>query len=159
MKRIIATIVVILLCTTTFAQLKTTREDRAYWNGFVDYLEAKGLKGSKDLDSRKLNLGQKLFDAYNKLNNKNIDYHNFVTLVQTDIIEYRNQALAQIKLSIERHKLNPRYPIKFAGSEEEFMSGLSSVDGFAGQHTTSWKFPKEGIVGVNMGNDLYASNR
>lgn len=159
MKRIIVTIVAIFLCATAFAQLKTTREDRAYWNGFVDYLEAKGLKGSKDLDSRKLNLAQKLFEDYNKLNNKTVDYHTFITLVQTDIIEYRNHALAQIKLSKEMHKLNPRYPIKFKGAEEEFMSGLSCIDGFAGQHTTSWKFPKEVIAGVNVTNDLYASNR
>jgi len=159
MKKIFTTVLVVLLCLKTFAQLKSTKEDRAYWNGFVTYIESKGLKGSKTLDCRQRNLAAKLFADYNKLNNKSIKYSSFVTLVQRDIIEYRKQALEQIRQSREKHQQNPQYRLLFDGSDDQFMPGLSVVDGFAGVLTTSWRFPNENVIGANATNDLYASNR
>jgi hypothetical protein len=160
MKKTIFTILSVLLFSSAFAQFNTTRDDRAYWNGFVDYVEAKGLTGLKDLNRKDLNIAEKLFQDYNKTNNRSLDYTSFVTLVQRDIIQYRKQALEQIRISRVKHAQDAKYPLMFKGADSEFMAGLSVIDGFAGVQTTAWRFPKEVVLGLNSFriNDVYANN-
>jgi hypothetical protein len=160
MKKMITTVLIMLMGCAVFSQLKTTRQDRTYWNGFVDYVELKGMKGNANLNRKDLNLTENLFNEYNKINKKSVSYTDFVKLVQSDIQAYREQALTQIRLSRQKHAQNPKYPLMFSGKDEEFMQGLSVIDGFAGMQTTSWKFPKEIVAGLDYirTNDIYVSN-
>lgn len=128
---------------------KSGKESRAYWNGFVDFLQTKNLKGSKELDKRSTLLSESLFNEYNTLNNKKVDYTKFIILVQTCIKKYREDAL------IEIHAGRTFCDIK---SDDEFMVGLSKIDGFAGSKTTSWKFPVEIIINTKLKNNLYINN-
>lgn len=161
MKKLIITFIAVMVSFSAFSQLKTTSQQRSYWNGFVDFIRSKGLKGSELLDRKDLDISHKLFNAYNKLHKKLVDYSTFVTLVQQDIIEYRKMALEQIRLSRAKHSENPAYPLMYAGDDNSFMAGLSQLDGFAGVKTTSYKFPKEFVINspVLKYNDLYARNR
>lgn len=160
MRKSIFTFLFTLLISSAFAQFTSSREDRAYWNGFVDYVQAKGFIGSKDLNRRDLNIAEKLFDSYNAANKRSVDYKSFVTLVQRDIQQYRKQALEQIKISRVKHAKNSNYPLMFKGTDDEFMAGLSVVDGFAGVQTTAWRFPNEVVLGLNQlrFNDIYVTN-
>ncbi len=160
MRQVFFTFFFTLLISSSFAQFNSSRDDRAYWNGFVDYVQAKGLTGSKDLNRRDLNIAEKLFHDYNSVNKRSVDYKSFVTLVQRDIQQYRKQALDQIKISRVKHAKNPNYPLMFKGTDEQFMAGLSVVDGFAGVQTTAWRFPNEVVLGLNQlrFNDIYATN-
>lgn len=158
MKRLTITILTAtLFCVTAFAQMKTTTADRAYWNGFVDYVSAKGLAGSKDLNRHDLDIAHKLFAEYSAVKGRTVNYKAFVTMVQTDIAQYRRAALRQIQISRAKHADNPNYPLAFEGSDDEFMKGLSQIDGFAGVLTIGWKFPSEVVVGCTYSkpNDLY----
>ncbi|WP_158827208.1 hypothetical protein [Mucilaginibacter lacusdianchii] len=160
MIKTIITAIFILFAYCVSAQVKITKEDRAYWNGFVEYVEAHGLKGSSDLNRKDLGLAEKLFNQYNKANKRVLNYSAFITLVQADIKEYREQALAQIRTSRAKHSENPDFPLMFDGTDEEFMPGLSIVDGFAGVKTTSWKFPNEIVLGLAYlrTNDIYRNS-
>jgi len=109
---------------------------RQQWNGFVDFVAAKGLKGSPKLDQRDTNLSKKLFEEYSKQNKLQLNYDEFIPKVQQDISNYRTKALEQIKSG----------KAVFNGAEEDFMPGLSNVDGWAGSRTTSYKFPSDKIV-------------
>ena len=160
MKKLIITFIAVMVSFSAFSQLKTTSQERSYWNGFVDFIKSKGLKGSKLLDRKDLDISHKLFAAYNKIHRRLVDYGSFVTLVQQDIIEYRKMALEQIRLSRIKHNENPAYPLMYAGKDESFMAGLSQLDGFAGVKTTSYKFPKEIVLNTSVlkYNDLYVRN-
>ncbi|WP_342646555.1 hypothetical protein [Mucilaginibacter sp. CSA2-8R] len=160
MRKVIFTLLCTLLISSAFAQFNSSRDDRAYWNGFVDYVQAKGFTGSKDMNRRDLNIAEKLFHDYNAVNKRSVDYKSFVTLVQRDIQQYRKQALDQIKISRVKHAKNSNYPLMFKGTDEQFMAGLSVVDGFAGVQTTAWRFPNEIVLGLNelRFNDIYATN-
>lgn len=160
MRKVIFTFLCTLFISSAFAQFSTSKDDRAYWNGFVDYVQAKGYKGHKQLNRRDLNISEKLFTEYNAYNKRNVDYKSFVTLVQRDIQQYRKQALEQIKVSRVKHAKNASYPLMFKGTDNEFMAGLSIVDGFAGVQTTAWRFPNEVVLGLNelRVNDIYVTN-
>jgi len=160
MKKLFITFIAVVVSLSAFSQLKTTEQERAYWNGFVDFIKSKGLKGSRLLDRKDLDISHKLFVTYNKIHRRFVDYVSFVTLVQQDIIEYRKMALEQIRISRAKHNENPTYPLMYAGKDESFMAGLSQLDGFAGVKTTSYKFPKEIVINspVLKYNDLYARN-
>ena len=118
--------------------------DRAFWNGFVQYVQKKGLKGSPELDKRDLNLSKKLFSEYSAANNAAYDYDTFVPQVQQHISDYRNKAIEQIKTGkaqLPGYNNDPKFDF-----DANFMSGLSAVDGWAGSKTTSWQFPQEKMV-------------
>lgn len=137
--------ITLLLITFAASAQRLTSADRTYWNGYVNYLETKGLKGSALLDSRSTELSKKMFNTYSKEQGRTIDYTFFVTLVQVDIAEYRTKALSQIHSG----------KATFAGADSEFMSGLSVIDGWAGSKTTSYKFPSETVSITNVPNNLY----
>lgn len=60
----------------------STADDRRKWNQFLDYLEKKGVGGSKDLDQRDKSLGKKLLTEYNKANPKDQVSENFIPTAQ-----------------------------------------------------------------------------
>lgn len=118
--------------------------DRAYWNGFVKYVQQKGLKGSPQLDRRDLSLSKKLFAEYNVLNKGDYDYDRFVPMVQQHIADYRKKAIENILAGKSGIKDYNGDPAKY-DFDGRFMTGLSSVDGWAGSKTTSWSFPNEKV--------------
>ena len=119
-----------------------TQEDRDYWNGFVDYVDKKGYKGSTELDKKDLGLSKKLFEEYSGGTKK---YEEFVPSAQGAMSQYREESLKQIRSGAVAYK----------GKEEDFMPGLSTVDGWAGSKTTSWKFPVNKIKGTTKENTVY----
>lgn len=123
-----------------------SNNDRQFWNGFVDYVAQRGYAGSPRLDERSTKLSRLLFDEYNRTNKGNYAYDTFIPAIQTDISNYRNNAINEIKKgnikvtnddgSLYRGNIND-YDF-----DNNYMQGLSNVDGWAGSRTTSWKFPK-----------------
>lgn len=113
-----------------------TRSERLIWNGFVDYLATKNYKGSPELDKPPREKSVQLWKDYCKINNLTLDYHRFVSHVQRNIIAYRSYAWSKIKSG----------KAIYTGTEADFMPGLSTVDGWAGSRTTTYKFPADSLV-------------
>lgn len=116
-----------------------TKEKRDLWNNYVDYLNTKGLKGSKDLDNKDTQLSRKVFDEYTKANKLNLKYDEFIPEIQRSISTYRNAAI---------NKINSGEAV-YTKPIDTFMQGLSTVDGWAGSKTTSWKFPSDNLLDKN----------
>lgn len=120
--------------------------DRQFWNGFVDYVAQRGYAGSPKLDERNTKLSRTLFDEYNRLNNGTYQYDTFIPSIQKDIAAYRNNAINEIKKNNLRvtNDDGSLYTGKIDDYDfdNNYMQGLSNVDGWAGSRTTSWKFPK-----------------
>ena len=72
------------------------KEERAFWNGFVDYLDVKGLKGSAKLDKPGHDNSMVLFNEYCKSKGVAVPYKTFITQVQTTISVYRAAAWSQV---------------------------------------------------------------
>lgn len=127
-------------------------QDRSFWNGFVDYVEKKGLKGSPDLDKRDLGLSKTLFDEYAKEVKSPYKYEEFVPAVQQNIADYRNTAIEKARrgeIQIPGVDYTNKASVVDVGDEalkSMFMSGLSDVDGWAGSRTTSWRFPRQEVL-------------
>ncbi|MVN89643.1 hypothetical protein [Mucilaginibacter aquatilis] len=117
------------------AQVITPKE-RMIWNGFVDYLAIKKFKGSAELDKPPREKSVQLWKDYCKAINLKLDYHEFVSHVQRNIIAYRKYAWQKIKDG----------KATFNGTEADFMPGLSTVDGWAGSRTTTYKFPPDSLT-------------
>lgn len=111
------------------------KKERGIWNGFTQFVADKGYKGSKDLDSRDKGLSKQLWGDYTKQNNLDLEYDTFIPQVQSEISAYRNNVINMARQG------KAQIP-----SEDQFMQGLSKVDGWAGSRTTSWKFPEETAV-------------
>lgn len=127
-------------------------EDRQFWNGFVDYLDKKGMKGSADLDKRDVQLSKRLFDEYNQQQKTSYDYNEFIPKVQSFIKDYRDKAIEGVKggtIKLPGYEGQADYDF-----DNNFMQGLSNVDGFAGSKTTSWKFPNEAVVDQSTNREL-----
>lgn len=122
-------------------------QDRSTWNGFVDFVDSKGMKGSPTLDDRNQNISRGLWDEYSTSKGINKSYDEFIPTVQYNISEYRNRAIERMKSgemnlsNFTREQLNaPDFDWN-----KNFMQGLSDIDGWAGSRTTSWKFPSETV--------------
>lgn len=140
-----------------------TSNDRQFWNGFVDYVAQKGYAGSPRLDERNTKLSRMLFDEYNKLNNGSYAYDTFIPSIQREIANYRNNAINEIKKNNLRVTNDDgslyKGKIEDYDFDNNYMKGLSNVDGWAGSLTTSWKFPKayleKGGKTTEIDNTLY----
>lgn len=110
-----------------------TPEEKKQWNGFVDFLDKAGLKGSPMLDNRNTAMGAKLMEEYRKANPSFSLTYDRVKDVQGDLQTYRADMVDKFK--------NGKIVVEGVKSEEEIMPGLSSVDGWLGSKTSSWKFP------------------
>lgn len=60
----------------------STKDQRTKWNQFLDYLEKKGVGGSKDLDARDKGLGIKYLNEYNKANPDSAVSKEFIPTAQ-----------------------------------------------------------------------------
>jgi hypothetical protein len=112
-----------------------TVEQRAQWNGFLDYLDKQKLGGNADLDKRDQSLGLQQMAAYKKANPnfsitpdqiKNIQYEQY-QLRKGDSFS----TLTPEQLKYVRNGLNPA-----------FMSRpVSPVDGWLGSITSKLYYP------------------
>ena len=100
------------------------------WNDYVQYLQTKGLKGHPSLDQGDTALN--VLDAYRKENPKTLLTRENIPLIQQEFSTYRGKALADIKSGKATGPVNP---------DENFMPGLSKIDGIPGSMTTSYSFP------------------
>ncbi|HMW10866.1 MAG TPA: hypothetical protein PJ987_10545 [Bacteroidia bacterium] len=104
---------------------------REGWNSYVDWLEAKGLKGNPSLD--KDDFGGQMIDKYKLENPDSPISREMIIPIQKDFIVYRDFVLEEVK--------NKKARLADGVTPETFMKDLSVVDGIAGQKTTKFKFP------------------
>ena len=104
---------------------------REGWNSYVDWLEAKGLKGNPSLD--KDDFGGQIIDKYKLENPDSPISREMIIPIQKDFIVYRDFVLEEVK--------NKKARLADGVTPETFMKDLSVVDGIAGQKTTKFKFP------------------
>jgi len=104
---------------------------REAWNSYVDWLEAKGLKGNPSLD--KDDFGGQMIDKYKLENPDSPISREMIIPIQKDFIVYRDFVLEDVK--------NKKARLADGVTPETFMKDLSVVDGIAGQKTTKFKFP------------------
>jgi len=104
---------------------------REGWNSYVDWLEAKGLKGHPSLD--KDDFGGQMIDKYKLENPDSPISREMIIPIQKDFSVYRDFVLEDVK--------NKKARLADGVTPETFMKDLSVVDGIAGQKTTKFKFP------------------
>lgn len=110
-----------------------TPQNMEDWNNFIKYAQQQGLAGSPKLDVRDQNLGQDLLNNYVKANpNTSLNYA-LVPKIQQELQYYRQQILDRISKGGGE--------LANGATPENFMSGLSKVDGWLGSRTTSYSFP------------------
>lgn len=138
---------------------KLTPAQKEAWNRFIDFVATQKMAGHPSLDQRNKNVGMGLLQAFNL---KNPDYAlplEIVPVVQKELNDYRNEALAKWKAG--------KAIIEGVEKEEDFMPGLSQVDGWPGTKTLSSKFPgatltrttSEGTEVKKFGTDHEAYNK
>lgn len=104
---------------------------REGWNSYVDWLEARGLKGNPSLD--KDDFGGQMIDKYKLENPDSPISREMIIPIQKDFSVYRDFVLEDVK--------NKKARLADGVTPETFMKDLSVVDGIAGQKTTKFKFP------------------
>lgn len=120
------------------APKKLTSTQMQHWNGFVDFLDSKGYKGSKDFDNKDQKLGQLAMDSYKKQNpDFSLTLAN-IPAVQKGILETREHAISQLKTG----KATLEKGLDAGKDYQNFMPNLSKPDGWLGSKTSSHKFPE-----------------
>ena len=117
---------------------KLTSTQMQHWNGFVDFLDSKGYKGSKDFDNKDQRLGQLAMDAYKKQNPDFSVTYADIPAVQQGILETRQHAINQFKTG----KAKLKEGLDSGKDYENFMPNLSNPDGWLGSKTSAHKFPE-----------------
>ena len=120
---------------------------RAEWNKYLDWLEAKGMRGKPDLD--KNDLGGKMIDAYRKENPNTPITREMVIPIQKDFGKYRDWSLEEVKAG--------RSALAEGVTPENYMRALSIVDGIPGQRTTSFKFPNSYLQTLDTNKKLIST--
>lgn len=105
-----------------------TERQRAEWNSYVDWLDAKGMKGSQKLDKRDTGLASGLFNQFKKENPDVTLTLDNISLVQTEM-----QKLQQSARSFAERRGD--------ANADNIMEGVSQIDNWPGSKTTSFKFP------------------
>jgi hypothetical protein len=126
-----------------------TNEEKQYWNGFVDYLDKQGYKGSTALDNRNMSLGQNLLKKYNEMRPSNAVKYEDIARVQADLQNYRANLVDQWKKGKAQSD-----QVK---TENDIMPGLSKVDNWLGSKTSSYKFPTA-VLTVNGKTQDFGTN-
>lgn len=121
---------------------------RLEWNKYVDWLGKKGMRGAAELD--KDDLGGKMIDAYRKENPSTLISREIVPTIQKEFSKYRDWSLGQIKAQ--------KAAFAKGTTEENFMSHLSKIDGYAGSRTTSFSFPNKYLEQFNNGQKVATIN-
>ncbi len=109
------------------------------WNNYVGWMASKGMKGKPELDTNEL--GFKMLDQYKKENPSTILSREHILPIQKEFQTYRQKSLENIKAG----------KAKFDGKEEDFMPGLSKLDGYPGMNTTSYTFPSATVTSIDNG--------
>lgn len=128
-----------------------TNEVRQGWNEYLGWLKGKGLAGNDKLD--KDGLGMKMIDEYRKENPNATLTKEMVVPIQKDFRNYRNYTLKQIDEG--KAELDPHV----GATRENFMQGLSIVDGIPGKMTTSYQFPLSWMRTMNNGKVIKTENK
>jgi hypothetical protein len=110
---------------TTVVLSQTQMRD---WNAFVDFVESKGYKGSKELDVKGAGLGKKLMDEFKKLHPE--------TSVNYEMVAQVQQAMVGVQKTAQEFSKRRNDP-----DAENIMGNISKVDGWPGSKTTQFKFP------------------
>lgn len=110
--------------------------ERTEWNNFLNYLEKKGVGGSKDLDKRDKSLGLKYIDQYRKENPDTFINKDMIPRIQYDQYLLRKgdayPTLNKEELSYIRAGLNPSF----------LNRDVSDVDGWLGSITSRLYYPQ-----------------
>ena len=104
------------------------------WNTYIDWLQSKGLRGSKTLDvgdTPEVNVGMKKVREYSQLFPNSLVKPQNVKLIQQEFLDLKERMNRDIKAGKARMK-----------KEQEIFPGLSSADEKPGSKTTSYKFPE-----------------
>jgi hypothetical protein len=124
------------------------------WNGYVDWLEQKGLKGDPSLD--KGGRGYQMLEQYNKeMKQKDPAFlpiqQGDVSRVQELLKDYRTFSMNEIRNDKSMVKFGDGQTLKYSQMDENrrkefedvWMQNITKtpVDGNPGQFTTSMKFP------------------
>lgn len=107
---------------------------RQDWNTYIDWLQSKGLRGSKTLDvgdTPETNEGMKKVREYSQLFPKSLVNPQNVKLIQQEFLDLK-----------ERMNKDIRAGRAGMVKEQEIFPGLSSADEKPGSKTTSYKFPE-----------------
>lgn len=113
----------------------STVDQRKRWNQFLDFLDKKGVGGSKDLDARDRSLGKKYLQEYNKTNPDAAVSEDFVPTAQYEsyLIRKKNQFPG---LSEDQSKY------AFANLPAAYHNRpISSVDSWLGSATSKQYYP------------------
>lgn len=105
-----------------------TPQQRKEWNNYVDWLEAKGYKGSPLLDKKETGLAVKLFNQFKQENPSVSITLNHIASVQSEMQKLKDTAQSFAQRHGDKNASN-------------IMSGVSKVDSWPGSKTTSFKFP------------------
>jgi hypothetical protein len=109
-----------------------TARQRSEWNHYVDWLEAKGMKGSTKLDKRETGLASGLFNQFKKENPDVTLTLDNISLVQTEMQKLQQSARGFAERRGDKNA-------------EGIMEGISQIDNWPGSKTTSFKFPSMSI--------------
>lgn len=131
-------------------------QQKSDWNGFLDFVDKSGYRGSPLLDQKDKNMGMFLFQKYQSLNPHTTITYNDVPRVQSELQNYRNDLVNKYK--------SGKVQIDGIKSEDEIMPDLSVADGWLGSKTSSHKFPvatltqtnNDGTTVTNFGTNLQA---
>jgi hypothetical protein len=113
-----------------------TVDERAQWNGFLDYLDKQKLGGSATLDQRDQSLGLKAMAAYKKANPNFTITPDRVPSIQYEQYQIRKgdsfYGLAPEQVKYVRNGLSPAY----------MNLPVSPVDGWLGSLTSKLRYPQ-----------------
>lgn len=112
---------------------KLTPKQKEAWNKFIDFVATQKMTGHPSLDQRNKNVGMGLLQTFNLKNPDSALPLEIVPIVQRELNDYRNEALAKWK--------SGKAVIEGVKTDEDFMPNLSAVDGWPGTKTLSSKFP------------------
>lgn len=120
-------------------------DERRHWDGFSDYVNNQGYANHAGLNTG--TLSRDLWGDYTTSKNLNLNYDEFVPRLQNTIATFRNQTINKMKNGFGEIKdkdfKNPNFDW-----DNEYLPGLSNVDGWAGTKTTNFKFPKGAKVNL-----------
>lgn len=122
-----------------------TAPERTEWNNFLNFLEKKGVGGSKDLDKKDQSLGLKYIDEYKKQNPDSFINKDAISRIQYDQFLLRKgdsyPTLNKEELQQLRSGLNPSF----------LARDVSDTDGWLGSITSKLYYP-QARRGDNVGN-------
>lgn len=131
MRKLIFVIIITVISTTTTAQ-KITDQNRIDWNNFLNYLEAKKLRGLPCLDRN--NMGNLLFIEYINTNKTTLSVE-LIPLIRAEYLEIR----AKLLLDIQTGKKSCTHPDRFM--LHVLNNEKSTNPNYVGQNLTKSYFP------------------